>query len=349
MAANEAMTLSEAVASGEELDERQAADILAGQFADEMPPDEDTDAGDELAADDVERAEEEAEADAPETEEIEVDSMGLEDLAEHFGVTPEDLLGKVKVKIKVDGKETEVNLGELRNGYQREADYTRKTQEVSARRKEMDEGVQRLSQFEQLAAVELQGNPWAQVEAQLQQEYQGTNWDELEQIDPGEAAAKQQRINRKWQEVQAAKTARAQQLYQLQQRIQATRQEYTAQEVGRLKSLLGWQDNEIPDRVDEMRKFLQTEYKVPDAMIAGISHAEFGLMVRDLMEFKKQSKAKASAETKQTKRTVKVLKPGTPKPAGSESRVKYDALLKRAKRTQSDDAWADALAAKLGY
>ena len=39
------------------------------------------------------------------------------------------------VTIKVDGQEIQVPLSELKNGYQRQADYTRKTMEVSEQRK----------------------------------------------------------------------------------------------------------------------------------------------------------------------------------------------------------------------
>src|SRR5574340_754521 len=42
------------------------------------------------------------------------------------------------VTIKVDGKDVEVKLSELKNGYQRQADYTRKTQAVAEERKTID-------------------------------------------------------------------------------------------------------------------------------------------------------------------------------------------------------------------
>lgn len=42
-----------------------------------------------------------------------------------------------KVKVKVNGVETEIPFAELRNGYQRQADYTTKTQELADQRKEV--------------------------------------------------------------------------------------------------------------------------------------------------------------------------------------------------------------------
>jgi len=347
---NEAMTHDDDAVA--EMSVHEAADLLARQFDAEhgVEPvaDEVEEVGDALPAEE-EEADEEAGADEQETEVEEVESLGIEDLAEQLGVSVDDVLGKVKVKIKVDGKETEVNLGELRSGYQREADYTRKTQEVSARRKEIDDGIARLQQFEQLALAELQGNPFAQAEQELQREYQSTNWQELEQVDPYEAAAKGQKLQRRMMELNAAKQQRAQQLAQTAQAIAMARQEHTTKEVERLQGMLGWKPDEIPTKVEEMRSFLQREYKVPDALINSISHAEFGLMVKDLMDFKRQTAAKATAETKQAKRIRKVLKPGVPKAPQAASQAKYDALFKRAKRTQSDEDFAAALAAKMGF
>ena len=86
--------------------------------------------------------------------------------------------------IKVDGQEQQVTLEELQSGYQRQADYTRKTQEIAKR-------AQRLSQAEALA-VALERDPHGTLEA-LQQAYgyqapaaQPTGFDgyEAEELDP---------------------------------------------------------------------------------------------------------------------------------------------------------------------
>jgi hypothetical protein len=45
------------------------------------------------------------------------------------------------VKVQIDGVETEVPLGEALKGYQRQADYTRKTQEIANLRKEAEFGI----------------------------------------------------------------------------------------------------------------------------------------------------------------------------------------------------------------
>ena len=42
--------------------------------------------------------------------------------------------------VKIDGEEMQVSVDELRNGYQRQADYTRKTQELAAERERLSQG-----------------------------------------------------------------------------------------------------------------------------------------------------------------------------------------------------------------
>lgn len=345
MAANDPMTAETPV---EEMSEHQAAEQLAGLFADEageVPEALDDDDTAEEA--EPEGAEAEPEGDEQETEVEEVESLGLDELAETLGVAASDVLERVKVKIKVDGHETEVNLGELRNGYQRAADYTRKTQELSARRKEIDEGVQRLSQFEQIIQAELYSNPFAQAEQAIQQEMQSTDWSKLEADDPYEATQRYQRLQRKAHEIAGAKQARAAQLQQLGGAIMQARQEHLSQEVERLRGMLEWNGEEVQARVSEMRDFLRSEYNVPDAMLNSIAHAEFWKMANDLMKLKRQDTTKQAAEKKAVKRKVRVLKPGAPKPR-SAANANADKLFQRAKKTQTDDAWADALAAKMG-
>lgn len=93
-------------------------------------------------------------------------------------------------KIKVDGQEVEVTLDELRSGYQRQSDYTRKTQELAAERK-------RLVQAEALVTA-LDTDPQATLQA-LNDAYksQETSQAEWDQMDPQE-----QRIAKLEQELQ---------------------------------------------------------------------------------------------------------------------------------------------------
>ena len=86
----------------------------------------------------------------PDETEVEIESTEFVDTLETTDTEVIEEPGDLYV-IKVDGEEQEVSLEELRNGYQRQADYTRKTQEISAER-------DRLQQAESIVAA-LENNP----------------------------------------------------------------------------------------------------------------------------------------------------------------------------------------------
>ena len=86
--------------------------------------------------------------------------------------------------VKIDGVEQSVSLDELRNGYQRQADYTRKTQELAAERERLAQGeaiVQALESDPQ-GAIEALGNAFG---VSLGNQYTETSED-VEDLDPDE-------------------------------------------------------------------------------------------------------------------------------------------------------------------
>ena len=52
--------------------------------------------------------------------------------------------------VKVDGEERQVSLDELRDGYQSQSDYTRKTQELAAERKRLQQAEAIVSRWSQI-------------------------------------------------------------------------------------------------------------------------------------------------------------------------------------------------------
>jgi chromosome segregation ATPase len=86
--------------------------------------------------------------------------------------------------VKVDGEEYEVTLDELRDGYQRQADYTRKSQSLAEQRKAYEANLQ---------AVQNERNQYAQVLQQMSEnenyalkQFEDINWKELKDEDPME-------------------------------------------------------------------------------------------------------------------------------------------------------------------
>jgi len=86
--------------------------------------------------------------------------------------------------VKVDGQEFEVSLDELRNGYQRQSDYTRKSQAIAEQRKAYEANLQ---------AVQQEREQYSQVLANMEQyqnleiqKYNEIDWVSLKENDPME-------------------------------------------------------------------------------------------------------------------------------------------------------------------
>ncbi len=90
--------------------------------------------------------------------------------------------------IKVDGKDTEVTLEELQNGYSRQADYTRKSQVLAEQRKKADDELATTQQERQRYLSQLEQFD-SQADSKLK-EYAATDWNKLKEEDPMEYMAK---------------------------------------------------------------------------------------------------------------------------------------------------------------
>ena len=127
----------------------------------------------------------------PATEEIEVEANDeaeeeIFEEAEEYEVADEEAPTETPqaYTVKVDGEEFEVTLDELRDGYQRQSDYTRKSQSLAEQRKAYEANLQ---------AVQNERNQYAQVLEQMSenqnyqlQQFEDINWKELKDDDPME-------------------------------------------------------------------------------------------------------------------------------------------------------------------
>ena len=131
--------------------------------------------------------EEQSESESEEVEGAEPQDEALESSEEVEGdeeESEEEAPRDEKFVVKVDGKEIEVPKEELIRGYQREADYTRKTQKLAEERKLVE------SEFQQVRA---EREYTSQLLGQLQQKLQEyeppePDWNRLEVEDPTEYA-----------------------------------------------------------------------------------------------------------------------------------------------------------------
>ena len=239
------------------------------------------------------------------------------------------------VTVKIDGKDVEVPLSELKNGYQRQADYTRKTMEVSEQRKAAEAAQAQALQERQAYAVNLQ-RMQAQLEGALQQQQQ-TNWEELLQSDPVEYLKQQHQAQ--------ARQAQLSQVYAEQQRMAALQQaeaqqahmrHLQAQQESLLAKLPEWKD-EAKSKAEKaaLRDYLAQQGYEAEA-ISSIADARAVILARKAMLYD-QMVGKASAAAKKVSTLpTKVERPGMGGNTGIEPRTA--ALLKLNKTGKVEDA-----------
>lgn len=159
--------------------------------------------------------------------------------------------------VRVDGKEEQVSESELIAGYQRQADYTRKTQALSGERKKLDEGS---------AALAQERSEYAQLLPKLRKALeQGMgkepDWEALRREDPATAAVEKQR----WDE-------RLQRLHQLQAEEERVAQQRNVEFQQQREKILA----------DEARKMLDKLPHWKQKEVADKEHSAIGEMLREL-------------------------------------------------------------------
>jgi hypothetical protein len=199
----------------------------AQNFASMLDAQEGVDTGAEAQTEEEQSESEEVESTEPQ-EEVEEASENVEGEDEE---SEEQAPRETKFIVKVDGKEIEVPKDELIRGYQREADYTRKTQKLAEERKFVE------SEFQQVRGEREQ---YAQILGQLQQKLQEfepaePDWNRLEYEDPTEYARQWTSHQRRLQQKNAvlSEQLRIQQMQQAESQKQI--RSVLAQEVVTLK------------------------------------------------------------------------------------------------------------------
>ena len=217
---------------------------------------EDTVDEQEVVEEEIVEEEPEVSEDLEEDVEDEEDSLedNLEEDQEQTDVV-EEAQQPQTFTVKVDGQEVEVTQEELINGYSRQQDYTRKTQELAHQRKTFE---QQQTELAQRDAIYSQLLP--KMEAQLQGELANEpDWDTLYNDDPVGYVREKQLWDQKKEKLQAV-TAEQQRLQQetMQSQQEQIRQmvEYGNQKL--LEIIPEWQNPEVATK----EKVAISEYAV---------------------------------------------------------------------------------------
>ena len=175
------------------------------------------------------RSEEQPKPEVKETEqvnleadnELTVDDISEEDLVDNEETTTEN--EQELFDITVNGKQQKVSLNELKEGYSKGSDYTKKTMELSSQRRSLDSELDAVSKDKE--AVKQMRDEYAQklqvVEQNLQTD-DNIDWVTLAQTDPTNYAVKKAEYDRKKEQqlyIQQEKQKLAQEQRKEQERI----------------------------------------------------------------------------------------------------------------------------------
>lgn len=268
--------------------------------------DEPTDADDE-----IEDAEEVDEDDDPEADDEDDEDDEAED--------PEEL-------IDVQGQK--VTLDELKRGFLREADYTRKTQELAEQRRSVEREVAAARQAQKQLQDQL-----AQWATAADRE---PDWSKLAQeMDPREF--NQTRV--RWE----AHQRRKQEAADLWRQIQAEQHQQTVAQQTQtlLESVPEWKNPEVAKREAMDLIGFAAEYGFAQQEIAAVTDARIVRLLRDAASAKKQRQA--DPRKKRVTKAQKTLPPGTKTTKSQTRSTRKQKLRERARSTNNIDDWARLL------
>jgi len=233
--------------------------------------------------------------------------------------------------VTIDGTDYEVTQDELIQGYQRNADYTRKTQELAAEKQQSSDFVERSKKDVETKLAKLdQLNQAAQ--SQLQQEYAQIDFEKLYEEDPAEAARLEHKMRKKNEQLQ---------------QVQRQTQELQTQEFSKY---LEEQQKQLSVKVPEMnhpekssdfkkqmRNYLSS-VGFNNQEIDSVYDHRYVLLVRDAMNYRNLQKAKPEIKKKAVN-APKVVKGGVSKSKGQQqAEVRRQQLSKLRKTGKVADA-----------
>ena len=227
--------------------------------------------------------------------------------------------------VTIDGTNFEVTQDELIQGYQRNADYTRKTQELAAEKQQTSDFVERSKKDVETKIAKLdQLNQAAQV--QLQQEYAQVDFEKLYDEDPVEAARLEHKMRKKNEQLQQVQ----QQTQQLQmEEFNKYLQEQQKQLTIKLPEL-NHPQNGLQFK-KQMRDYLSSQ-GFNDQEIDSVYDHRYVMLVRDAMSYRNLQAAKPQIKKKAIN-APKIVKGGVSKSKGQQAAEAKRQQLSRLKKS----------------
>tara|TARA_R100001369_G_scaffold13114_1_gene27326 strand:- start:1192 stop:2190 length:999 start_codon:yes stop_codon:yes gene_type:complete len=226
--------------------------------------------------------------------------------------------------VKVDGSEYEVTLDELRDGYQRQSDYTRKSQSLAEQRKAYEANLQSVQNERQQYAQVLE-HMSSNQNLELQR-FEKVDWKELKDSDPMEYMEKRLEYQEAKDNISQLSNERARVQQQTQSEMTQALQDKVQVEAEMLSKALPEYANPDSNLRDSVRGYALS-LGFPEQEINSITDHRVVLVLHKAM-----LQDQASKGIKKVKTAPKLVKAGTTQTKGQRSKkstqIKRDRLLK---------------------
>ena len=254
-----------------------------------------------------------------EAEEVEESEGESEDDDDYEATDDRDAEGEDKevYTVKVDGEEIEVSLDELQQGYQRQSDYTKKTQGLSEERREIEDVRGQVSQ--ELQYLNQQRQQYQQALGQLGNQlfsnmsrFQNTDWEKMKADDPIEYVTKRDEFREEQERLQQVHSQNAQIAAQQQAEAKYIHQEMAKEEAKKLVQIIPEMGNaeERPNLVRSIRDY-GFEQGFTKEEIEGLIDSRSVNVLMKAMKY--DNMQKADVKSKKVKNKPKMAKSGTKK------------------------------------
>ncbi len=247
---------------------------------------------------------------AQEAEEVTQEAQSDEEQSEYGGDVEEqeEVQEQPRYKVKASGEEIEVTLDDLIKGYQREADYTKKTQTLAEQRKQVEAERQVIEQAK--TQRDQYQERLAMIESALKTYAPQENLEALKETDPIGYAVKVAEQTQREKQLQAVQLERARIAQQQQAEQSQSLNSHLAAEAQKLAEA-------IPEYADE-QKSVQVKKDIreyakkigwSDEELASVYDSRAVLTLYRAMQYEKLMGNKAGV-TKKVNEAPKMLKPG---------------------------------------
>jgi len=241
--------------------------------------------------------------------------------------------GEELYTVKVDGTEREVSLNELLNGYSRQSDYTKKTQQLSQERQQMGQ-LQQQWQQEMIAAqterqqyIDALGQVVNQSMTGLE-EYANIDWETLKEDDPIAYVTRRDEFREAQGNVRAMQEQQAYAMQQQDAEMQNAIQYRAREEMGMLvEKVPEWKDKETRQELTKnLREYATGQGFSPEEISSLIDHRSLIVLMKAQ---KYDAMQNSDVKSKKLKNKPKVVRSGTGTTSKATSKSKRAAKMKR--------------------